>query len=421
MLKAYKYRIYPTKTQITLIEKHFGSCRFLYNYFLDYRQKEYAKGNKKINYNTTQAELTKLKKKEEFEWLNECGSQALQMSLRNLDGAFGRFFKKLGAYPKFHSKKNTHQSFTVPQNIKVANNRVYFPKFVKDGIKTKIHREIPENKTLKQATISRQNNQYFISILIDDGIALPKPIKAKNAVGIDMGLTNLLITSDGVKYENKKYTIKSQKKLKKLQKKLSKKQHSRKKGDTTPQSSNYKKAKIKVQKLHTKIANQRKDYLHKISNEITNQYDIICLETLHVKGLIKNKRLAKGIADVAWSEFMRQLEYKSSWRGKTVIKIDKWFPSSQICAVCGSSTGKKPLNIRKFDCPHCGAKNIDRDINASINIRNYGIGQLDNRNTAGTVEIQACGVSSDGVVVYNNTATSHDTMKQEAQSSLAVG
>jgi len=420
VLKAYKYRIYPTKTQITLIEKHFGSTRFLYNYFLDYRQKEYVKGNKKVNYNSTQSMLTELKKQEEYKWLNECGSQALQMSLRGLDTAFQRFFKKQGGYPKFHSKRNTHQSFTTPQNIKVANNRVYFPKFVKDGIKTKVHRQIPKNSILKQATISRQNNQYFISILIDDGIDIPKPIKAKNAVGIDMGLSNLLITSDGVKYENKKYTIKSQKKLKKLQKRLSKKQHSRKKGDTTPQSNNYKLQKAKVQKLHTKIANQRKDYLHKISNEITNQYDIICLETLYVKGMIKNKNLAKGIADVAWGEFMRQLEYKSSWRGKTVIKINKWFPSSQICAVCGSNTGKKPLHVRKFDCPECKAKNIDRDINASINIRNYGIGQLDNRNTAGTVEIQACGVSSDGVVVYN-TATSYDMMKQEAQSSLAVG
>ena len=357
MLKAYKYRIYPTKPQITLLEKHFGSCRF---------------------------------------------------------------FKKQGAYPKFHSKRDTHQSFTVPQNIKVANNRVYFPKFVKDGIKTKVHREIPKEAILKQATISRQNSQYFISILIDDGIVIPKPIKAKNAVGIDMGLTSLLITSDGVKYENKKQTIKSQKKLKKLQKRLSKKQHSRKKGDTTPQSNNYKLQKAKVQKLHTKISNQRKDYLHKISNEITNQYDIICLETLHVKGMIKNRKLAKGIADVAWSEFMRQLEYKSSWRGKTLIKIDKWFPSSQLCAVCGTNTGKKPLHVREFDCPECNTKNIDRDINASINIRNYGIGQLDNRNTEGTVEIQACGVSSDGVVVYN-TVISYDMMKQEAQSSLAVG
>lgn len=378
MLKAYKYRIYPTKTQLTLIEKHFGSTRFLYNYFLDYRQREYAKGNKKVGYMITQAELTKLKKLDEYNWLNECGSQSLQMALRDLDSGFTRFFKKQGGYPKFKSKKHTHQSFTAPQNIKVTNNRVYLPKFTKDGLKVKLHRNIPENATLKQATISRQNNQYFISILIDDNISIPKPTKAKTAVGLDMGITHHIITSDGVKYPNNGHYNKSQKKLLKLQRRLSKKQ----KG-----SNNRIKAKLRVQKLHTKVTNQRKDNLHKISNEITNQYDIVCLETLNVKGMVKNHKLAKSIADVAWSEFMRQLEYKASWRGKTIIKIDKWFPSSQICSYCGASTGKKHLNIREFDCPHCKKKNIDRDINAAINIRNYGLGQVDNRNTVGTIGI----------------------------------
>ena len=420
MLKAYKYRIYPTKKQITLIEKHFGSTRFLYNFFLDYRQKEYVKGNKKVSYNITQSELTKLKKFDDYKWLNECGSQSLQMALRELDTSYQRFFKKQGGYPNFKSKKNNHQSFTAPQNIKIKGNRTYLPKFTKDGIKTKFHREIPKDAILKQATISRSNNQYFISILVDDNIPIPKPIKAKNAVGLDMGITHLLITSDGVKYPNKKYTIQSQAKLKKLQKRLSKKQHSRKKGDTTPKSNNYLKQLKKVQKVHAKIYNQRKDYLHKISNEITNQYDIICLESLNVKGMVKNKKLSKSISDVAWSEFMRQLEYKSLWKGKTILKIDKWFPSSQICSNCGSSTGKKPLNIRKFVCPHCNTSH-DRDINASINIRNYGLGQIDNRNTAGTVEIKACGVSSSGVTTSYGIVTSYDTMKQEAQSSLAVG
>jgi len=216
VLKAMKYRIYPTKTQITLIEKHFGSTRFLYNYFLDYRQKEYAKGNKKVGYIITQTELTKLKKIDEYVWLNECGSQSLQMSLRNLDSSFTKFFKKQGGYPKFKSKKHTHQSFTAPQNIKVKNNRVYLPKFAKEGIKVKLHREIPQNAILKQATISRRNNQYFISILIDDNVHIPKPIKAKNTVGIDMGITHQFITSDGVKYPNHRYYNKSQKTSKKI-------------------------------------------------------------------------------------------------------------------------------------------------------------------------------------------------------------
>lgn len=418
MLKAFKYRIYPTKTQIQLIEKHFGSTRFLYNYFLDYRQKEYAKGQK-VNYMTTQKKLTELKSQKEYEWLNECGSQSLQMALRELDNSYQRFFKQLGGYPNFKSKKNNHQSFTAPQNIKIENNKTYLPKFTKDGIKTKFHREIPKDAILKQATISRVNNQYFISILVDDNIPTPKPIKAKNAVGLDVGTQNLITTSDYVKYPNLRHTKKYEEKLKKLQKALSKKQHSRKKGDTTPKSNNYLKQLKKVQKLHTKIYNSRKDYLHKISNEITNQYDIICLESLNIKGMVKNKRLSKSISDVAWSEFMRQLEYKATWKGKTIIKISKWFPSSQICSNCGSNTGKKPLHIRKFVCPHCN-KSHDRDINASINIRNYGLGQIDNRNSAGTVDY-ACGVSSSGVTTSYGIVTSYDIMKQEAQSSLAVG
>ena len=159
--------------------------------------------------------------------------------------------------------------------------------------------------------------------------------------------------------------------------------------------------------------------MHKISNEITNQYDIICLESLNIKGMVKNKRLSKSISDVAWGEFMRQLEYKATWKGKTIIKISKWFPSSQICSNCGTSTGKKPLNIRKFVCPHCNTSH-DRDVNASINIRNYGLGQTDNRNSAGTVDY-ACGVSSGGVTTSYGIVISYDTMKQEAKSPLAIG
>jgi len=382
LLKAMKYRIYPTKSQILLIEKHFGSTRFLYNYFLEYRQKEYAKGNQKVGYMVTQTELTKLKKLKEYEWLKECGSQSLQMALRDLDSAYSRFFKKQGGYPKFKSKKHTSQSFTAPQNIKVANSCVYLPKFTKEGIKVKLHRQIPQGAILKQATVSRHNNQYFVSILIDDGNPIPKPTKSKNTVGLDMGLTYLIITSDGKKYKNNKYFVKSQQKLKKLQRQMSKKQ----KG-----SNNRQKAKLKVQKLHTRIANQRKDTLHKISNEITNQYDIICLETLNIRGMQKNRRLAKAITDVAWSAFMRKLEYKAKWRGKTILKIDKWIPSSQICSNCGVNNGKKELSIRKWECPECHLKH-DRDINAAVNIKNYGLSQINQRdtiveNTAGTIRI----------------------------------
>lgn len=408
MLKAYKYRIYPNMEQKELMEKHFGCTRKVYNIFLDYRQKEYAKGNK-INYLTTQKQLTNLKKQEEFSYLKECSSQSLQMALRDLDNAFANFFRKTGRYPRFKSKKDNHHSFTVPQNIVVGDKKLIFPKFL-SGVRIKLHREIPENTELKRVTISRVQDRYFASILVDDLQEKPKPIKAKKAIGLDMGIENFIISSDGVKFENKRYFDKSSKTLAKLQRRLSKK----KKG-----SNNRLKAIAKVQKLHTKISNQRSDYLHKISHEIINHNDIICVESLNVKGMIRNKKLAKHIGDVSWGKFIEQLAYKAEWNGKTLIKIDKWFPSSQLCCVCGSNTGKKPLHIRKFDCPECETKKIDRDVNAAINIRNYGLGQIDDRYTAGTVGIQACGVSSSGTMSLD--IVSYDILKQEAQRSLAVG
>ena len=222
-----------------------------------------------------------------------------------------------------------------------------------------------------------------------------------------MGIENFIISSDGVKFENKRYLDKSSKTLTKLQRRLSKKE----KG-----SNNRLKAKAKVQKLHIKIANQRSDYLHKISHEIINHNDIICIESPDIKHMVKKKKLSKYINDVSWGKFIEQLTYKAKWNGKTLIKIDRWFPSSQLCCVCGSNTGKKPLHVRKFDCLECGTKNIDRDLNAAINIRNYGLGQIDKRYTAGTVGIQACGVSSSETMSLD--IVSYDIMKQEAQHGL---
>ena len=405
MLKAYKYRIYPNMEQKELMEKHFGCTRKVYNIFLNYRQKEYTKGNK-INYLTTQKELTSLKKEEKYIYLKECSSQSLQMALRDLDNAFTNFFKRIGGYPKFKSKKDDHHSFTVPQNIILNNKKLIFPKFL-SGVKIKLHRYIPQNSELKRVTISRIQDRYFASILVDDLEEQPRPVKAKKAIGLDMGIENFIISSDGVKFENKRYLDKSSKTLTKLQRRLSKKE----KG-----SNNRLKAKAKIQKLHIKIANQRSDYLHKISHEIINHNDIICIESLDIKHMVKKKKLAKYINDVSWGKFIEQLTYKAKWNGKTLIKIDRWFPSSQLCCVCGSTTGKKPLHVRKFDCPECGTKKIDRDLNAAINIRNYGLGQIDERYTAGTVGIQACGVSSSETMSLD--IVSYDIMKQEAQHGL---
>ena len=369
MYKATKFRLYPNNEQTILIEKHFGCARVVYNYFLDYRQKQFALGNK-ANYMITQKELTIIKKQEKYIWLNEVGSQSLQMALRNLDNAYTKFFKNTGKYPKFKSKKDSYQSFTAPQSISLSENKVHLPKFTK-GIKCKIHRGVFGE--IKQATISRYNGKYYVSILIDDKKELPTKVQPKNSVGLDMGLTDFIITSDGVKYANKRYFKKSQERLAKAQKSLSKK---------VKGSSNRKKAIAKVQNIHTKITNQRLDYLHKISNEITNQYDIVNVESLNIKGMVRNGRLSKAISDVSWGEFIRLLEYKCEWKGKHLVKIDKWFPSSQLCSDCGCSSGKKTLDIREWTCQGCGTIH-DRDINAAKNINKYGVGST----------LYACGIS----------------------------
>ncbi|QYH12702.1 IS200/IS605 family element transposase accessory protein TnpB [Campylobacter jejuni] len=397
MLSAVKYRIYPTKAQKELIHKHFGCARVVYNHFLDYRQKQFAKGIKET-YFTMQKELTLLKKQDEYKYLNECASQSLQMALRQLVTALDNFFAKRAKYPNFKSKKNARQSYAIPQNIKLDNKKVYVPKFT-EGIKTKIHRKLDKDCIIKQAFISKIADEYYIAISYENNKSLPKPKVIENAVGLDMGLENLIIRSDCVIYKNHKFLQDKENKLIKLQKQLSKKQ----KG-----SNNYAKTKLKVAKAHQKITRARDDYLHKISDEITNLYDFIAVENLNIKGLIKNKHLSKSIANASWGKFINLLTYKAENKGKTLMQIDKFFPSSQICSNCGSNTGKKPLHIRSFTCPNCNTKH-HRDLNASINIRNYALGIIDDRykikldkSRVGITQSYACKDSSSGVSKYGS-------------------
>ena len=422
MLLAYKYRIYPTKEDKILLAKHFGCCRFLYNYFLTYRKSEYEQGNK-VSYYITQKELTKMKAKEEYSWLNEVASQSLQMSIQQLDDAYKKFFRQQGGYPNYKSKHNSTQSCSFPQNIKLEGSRVFLPKFMKNGIRVNLHRELPESATIKQATITKKNNKYYISISFDDNLPTPKPIIAQSSIGLDMGINSLIATSKDVKIANPRYTKKYARMLKLASRHLSRKQHSRKKGDTTPKSKRYLKQQAKVAKIHEKIANSRSDYIHKITNEITNQYDVICIEDLNVKGMIKNHKLSKHIADVAWGELRRQLEYKSERKGKILIKVDRWLPSSQTCSSCLSPTGKKPLNVRKFTCPICGTTH-DRDNNAAKIIEYFGLlifftlGYKHNL-SAGTVDYTRGEPSvGDGDSISIVAPSSHGSVKREALASL---
>lgn len=357
MLKAYKYRIYPNEEQINYLQKTFGCTRFIYNQMLADRIKSYEE-NKDLDIKIIKYP-TPTQYKKEYEWLKEVDSLALANAQMNLDKAYKNFFRdKSVGFPKFKSKKDNHKSYTTNnQNgtIYIENNRIKIPK-LKSMIKIKQHREFVG--LIKSCTISQNpSGKYYISMLVDtENIQLPK---LDTKVGIDLGIKEFAITSDGEMFSNPKWLKKSEKRLRKLQKDLSRKQ----KG-----SNNRRKDRLKVAKLHEKISNQRKDYLHKISHYIISENQVIVIEDLKVSNMIKNHKLAKSIADVSWSEFRRQLEYKSEWYGRELIIAPSNYASSQLCSNCGNKSSQtKDLSCRTYICPVCGME-MDRDINASKNL-----------------------------------------------------
>lgn len=369
--KSYKFRIYPNKEQKMLIHKTFGCSRFIYNYFLSLWNESYETTGKGLSYNKCSLMLTEMKKEEEFSFLKEVDSTALQSSLQHLDDGFKRFFKKQNRKPRFKSRKNNVQSYVtkkVRENIKILENKIRLPKL--GYIRFKKSREV--NGKILNAMISKtKTDKYFISIACE--IELFNLPKTDNNIGIDLGLTHFAILSDGNKIENPKYLEKSIKKIQKLSKQLSRKREIAKKSNIPIENAkNYQKQKKQLAKLHEKVRNQRLDFLHKLSTKIILENDIICIEDLNIKGLLKNHRLAKSISSVGWSKFITMLEYKADWYGKEVIKINRFYPSSQLCSCCGENTGKKPLNVREFRCPYCGCEH-DRDVNASRNILNEGL------------------------------------------------
>jgi putative transposase len=374
MHKAFKFRLLPTKEQEVLLAKHFGCSRFIYNHFLSEKQKHYLENKTTLNFNQCAANLVKKKKDEEFQWLKEINSQVLISTLMNLETAYGNFFRKKSKFPRFKSKKNKN-SFQVPQHVSLKEkNVVQVPKF-KEGLKFIKHRKL--KGTIKSATISKNpSGKYYISFLC----VVEKPDvhkKTGKSIGIDLGLKDFIITSEGKRYCNPKYTKKYEVKLARKQRILSRKEKRSKGRD---------KARLSIAKVHEKITNSRNDMQHKVSSKLVKDYDLIAIEDLNVKGMVKNHKLAKAISDVAWSGFVSKLKYKAQWNGKKVIVIDRFYPSSKTCSCCDHIKESLSLDERTWTCSKCNTIH-DRDVNASKNILRRALaiqstGTVDNRNGA---------------------------------------
>lgn len=366
MEKSYKYRIYPNKTQQELIQKTLGCTRFVYNYFLNKKINLYKKENKSMTYNQCSKDLTSLK--QELEWLKEVDKDSLQKSLKDLDVSYKNFFKLNFGFPKFKSKKDRYKSYRTSctnNNIKYLTNKIQLPKLGKVKITDEM---IPYGRILN-ATISQEpDGKYYVSLCCTD-VEFEQLPKTNTNVGIDLGIVDFAIQSDGIRISNPRFFEQSEKKLAKLQKELSRK---------TIGGSNWNKSRIKVAKLQKHIAEQRRDFLQKLTTEIVRNYDVIKIENLSSSKMMRNKKETnalthtrnKHIGDVSWYEFRRQLEYKCKWYGKELIIVDKYYPSSQICHICGTQDGKKDESIREWICKCCGAV-LDRDLNAAINILNF--------------------------------------------------
>ena len=393
--KSYRFRLDPNEAQIELLAKHFGCTRYVYNTFLNERKEQYRLTGKSDNYYEQAKRLTEMKKQEETAWLNEVNAQSLQFSLRSLDTAYTNFFKKRAKFPKFKSK-HSKDSFTVPQFASIAENRIFIPKF-KEGIKCCVHREIVGK--IGKITISKTpSDKYFVSVFTEEEYITPIE-KTGKSIGVDMGLKNLLITSEGETFKNNRYTKKYECRLAKAQQHLSRK---------VKGSRGFESQKLKVARLYEKVSNSRADYLHKCSVSLVRRYDTICIEDLNVKGMERNHRLAKSVADASWGTFVNMLMYKAEWNDKKIVKIDRFFPSSQTCNVCGYvNKDVKDLSVREWECPVCHTHH-DRDVNAAINILNIGLNNI----SAGTVDYTG------GEEVRVNLSKDHSSVKPEAHNFL---
>jgi len=380
MFKSYKYRIYPNQEQKEYLSKIFGQVRFIYNLGLETKITNYTGNRKNIDCFDLNKQITELKKTD-APWLKESPAQALQFAIRNLDNAYTNFFKGAG-FPKFKNRYGK-QSFQLPQGVWLSedNKQIFIPKLKLVDID--LHREFKGE--IKTVTVSKSiTNKYYVSILVDTRELKPekKEIKEKTSVGIDLGIKDFVITSDGMKFKNHDFFKSAMNELRIEQRSLARK---------TKGSNHYLKQKMVLALLHEHIKNQRQDYLHKISKYLVDNYDTICMEDLNVSGMVKNHKLARAISDMGWSEFKSMVEYKCDWYGKNLSVIGRFDPSSKSCSSCGAINKDLTLNDREWTCK-CG-KHHDRDINAAMNIKNFGL-----RNQPSVTQSEwlhcACGVET---------------------------